>query len=244
MPIYSQITGSITAGLLLSQIVYWWYNNKGEEFYKTNIEFCRELSMGLDEFKGAKNKLAKIGIIKITRKGIPAKSFYTLDEDKLIKAITSKRKNHQQVGGKSTNWMGENPPTITENTTETTTDILLPEATEDIFDFKSKLKEMFLAKDRRMPIIAYYWTVKGIGFENAKTYSAGIKRELRPATLLTGYSNEQIKKTANWLKENANFRWTIETIHKYIDEPLDNLRGCKVITKEQAFDEYIKKQKI
>ena len=91
------------------------------------------------------------------------------------------------------------------------------------FNFQEKLKAMFVDKDRRFPIIAYYWLVKKILYANEDAYKSGIKRELRAAGELKGYDNEQIKKSVNWLKDNADFKWTLETVHKYIDEPLENL---------------------
>jgi len=52
--IYAQITKSLTAGLLLSQVVYWWYACKETEFYKTDRSFAEELFMGNSEFRNAK----------------------------------------------------------------------------------------------------------------------------------------------------------------------------------------------
>ena len=66
--IYAQITNSITAGLLLSQIVYWWYAVGEREFYKTDEKFRDELAMGPSEFKRAKSLLKKIKLISTTRK--------------------------------------------------------------------------------------------------------------------------------------------------------------------------------
>jgi len=124
-PIYAKITGSITSGILLSQIVYWWHTMREDEFYKTDEEWCDELSMGLYELKSAKKRLQEMGIITLTRKGVPAKTYYELDEEILITLITSYGKNPQLDVGKTTNKSEEKPTTITiytENTTETTTE--------------------------------------------------------------------------------------------------------------------------
>lgn len=117
--------------------------------------------------------------------------------------------------------------------------ILQPVVAEG-FSFKSQLKKMFEDKNRRMSIIAYYWTIKGFNFDNKQKYSAALKRELRPAGDLIGYSNEDIKRTCEWLKNNADFKWTLETVLKYIDEPLENMKaGGKLQTEE----DYIKSLK-
>jgi hypothetical protein len=115
--------------------------------------------------------------------------------------------------------------------------------TEDIpFPFKDKLKTMFSDKDRRMPIIAYYWTIKEISFENKKQYEAGLKRELKPSGDLIGFTNERIKEVCQWLKENADFKWTMETILKYINEDLNKLTRQKIKEPEIEVPEYAKRR--
>lgn len=82
--VYAAITGSITAGLLLSQIIYWDSTMK-REFYKKDKEFCKELGMSIDEFKTAKKKITKFVNIKI--KGIPPTTYYKLNKESVISAI-------------------------------------------------------------------------------------------------------------------------------------------------------------
>lgn len=116
----------------------------------------------------------------------------------------------------------------------------LQPAVAEEFVFSEKLKEMFNSKDRRMPIIAFYWTIKGFKFENKDKYNSALKRELRASADLKGYTNEEIKKTCQWLKDNSDFKWTLETVLKYIDEPLEDLKtGGKKLTDE----DYIKNLK-
>lgn len=95
--------------------------------------------------------------------------------------------------------------------------------TEPDFVYEEKIKTMLSDHDPRMPIIAEYWKSKNFAFENQKQYQAALKRELHAAGDLTGYAIEQVKKTLDWLKNNANFKWTLETVGKYINEPLDTL---------------------
>jgi len=143
MPIYAKITGSVTSGILLSQIIYWDSVMDHAEFYKTDKEFSNDLSMGIDELAGAKSKLKKLGIIEIERKGQPAKTHYKLNIDVLIALITSYRKNRQLDIGKTDNLMSEKLTTnITETTTKTTTKTtLLPKkysSLQDITDIDIK----------------------------------------------------------------------------------------------------------
>ena len=121
--IYAKITGSITAGLLLSQIAYWWYGPAGKRpFYKTDDDFMSELELGLYELKGAKEKLKKMQLVTMKRRGMPAKTYYSLEETQLLEQISSCGENHELVMGKTTNKLAEKPTTITDNTSQTTRD--------------------------------------------------------------------------------------------------------------------------
>ncbi len=77
--------------------------------------------------------------------------------------------------------------------------------------------------DKRMPIIALYWFVKKIQIKNREQFQSMLKRELQPAKNLIGYDIPRIKEIMLWLTNNANFKWTLETVFKYIDEDLNKL---------------------
>ena len=114
-PIYAKITGSITSGLLLSQITYWAKIMKYEEFYKTDRELYEELCMGRYELDRAKKVLANLSLVSIVRKGVPAKSFYKLDMERLISLIldynTQQRNNPQTHGGSQKTQLAGNQQT-------------------------------------------------------------------------------------------------------------------------------------
>ena len=69
-----------------------------------------------------------------------------------------------------------------------------------------------------MPIIASYWVIKGIVFDNDFQYTAGLRRELRAAGELKGYKLENLMECMQWHKENVDYDWKLETIHKNIDK--------------------------
>jgi hypothetical protein len=130
--IYAEILGSATAGLVLSQLVYWSIKVNHREFYKTDSELRKEIMLGIDEFKAAKKKILKSGILYAEIKGIPAKTFYSLNinylydlflkidkstDDLLVENTQfSSWELHHEVGGKSTKQLVENPPTNTKTT--------------------------------------------------------------------------------------------------------------------------------
>ena len=99
---------------------------------------------------------------------------------------------------------------------------------DDAFLFKNKLDEMTKDKQKHIQIIALYWQIKGFNFENKEQYQAALKRELRPARQLVGYSMDRIRETIEWLSEETDINFKLETVHKYIDEDLDNIEPLKI----------------
>ena len=111
---------------------------------------------------------------------------------------------------------------------------IVADATEKkSFSFKEKIESMKQNEDVRMSIIAIYWEIKEITAENHEQYQAMLRRELRPATDLKGYPLIKIEKVCQWLKENADFKWTLETVIKYINEDLIKLSANKLSTPER-----------
>ncbi len=109
-PIYLDIAGSSNAGLLLSQLMYWFALK--DKFHKTNEEICGEIHISLDQLKSAKNLLKKLDFITISLEGIPAKTYYKIDWEKYEKTLSSFAKAQDStVGGKSTNKEEESTPT-------------------------------------------------------------------------------------------------------------------------------------
>ena len=144
-PIYRQITGSTTAGILLSQLMYWF--SVKDKFYKTDEEIKKETLLTERELKTAKTKIKNIGFIVVTKEGLPAKTYYKIDWKKFEKIVsTTLDKSSQLSGTNRPNCKGQIVPTITiiqENTTENTT-----EKSSDKF-FNSK-KEFIYFKDNEV----------------------------------------------------------------------------------------------
>lgn|SRR3990167_9823951 len=73
---------------------------------------------------------------------------------------------------------------------------------------------------RHIEIIELYAKHKLFNVLDKEKFQSFIKRNLRSAILLISYSNEEIERTMEWLKKNANFKWTLESVGKFIDEDL------------------------
>ena len=80
---------NLHAGLLLSQLYYWYTKSNGQEFYKTSQELQNECHLSRREFDGARHILVSNGSISITKRDKPTKTYYTINE-KMIVALCKK----------------------------------------------------------------------------------------------------------------------------------------------------------
>ena len=124
-PVYIKLTGSVNAGLLLSQIMYWYSAVKGRTFYKSDAEIMEETMLSVNELRTAKLRLKQLKFIKISLHGVPAKTHYTIDEDLLISEINESTlvKSTKLNKGNSLNCDSEINESNTENTTKNKTKI-------------------------------------------------------------------------------------------------------------------------
>lgn len=91
------------------------------------------------------------------------------------------------------------------------------------FDSNTYIEILKQDPQRHIQIIGLYWQYKHYTFENKDQAGKALKRDMRAASNLTPYSNERIIEVMDWLEANVNFKWTLETIFKYINEDLDEL---------------------
>lgn len=173
----SLLTWSVKGWVLLSQVMYWDNAMGHQEFHKTDAEFAQEVGMGLKEFRAAKLKIQEY--VHISVRWVPAKTYYHLDRESLVQAITSicpkeanknakKRKSSLPKRGnlvcpKEANKNTWNGQTITENTTETTTEntteILSKESSGKPLKFgDEKINEVILVI--KTTIEAHWWGYK------------------------------------------------------------------------------------
>ena len=73
---------------------------------------------------------------------------------------------------------------------------------------------------RRIGLFARFLNVK---FTSKDHQASFIKRNLRSARLLDPYTDERILEVLIWLHNNADFKVTMETVGKYIDDDLEKL---------------------
>lgn len=88
---------------------------------------------------------------------------------------------------------------------------------EYVFDYP---RELFLLKTsnyKARKIIALYFHSKGWEFENKIQFDQAVKRELRPANSLKGYSGSQIQEAIDYCEKEYE-TWTLETVAKRIQD--------------------------
>jgi hypothetical protein len=122
-PIYIKITGSVTSGLLLSQIMYWYSAVNGRAFYKSDAEIMEETMLTANELRSAKLRLKGLSFMNMYLKGVPARTHYEIDADLLFSEINkcSLVKSTKLDKLNPLNSLSDINETITENTTENTT---------------------------------------------------------------------------------------------------------------------------
>lgn len=97
---YRKVTGSLTATILLGQLVYWWKKVYGRKFYKTDQDIMDETGLTASELKTAKAALKGLAFISITREGVPAKTYYEIDGEGLAEALTQTPTNASEEPNK------------------------------------------------------------------------------------------------------------------------------------------------
>ena len=84
-PRLADLTGSVTAALLLGQCLYWTRSVLRQQperdgwFWKTSAEWQRETGLSRREQDSARRRLRALGLLTERRRGMPAKRWFRLD---------------------------------------------------------------------------------------------------------------------------------------------------------------------
>lgn len=140
-PELRSITGSITAALLMQQLLYWWSRKTGSHVYKTVAEMTDETGLTRHEQKGACDKLIALGFITLAYKGTHKVRHFQVNVDTVHEALdqqvkrrcsapksekrrTSRPESGDDVRRISADISAEIRPAITEITSEITSETL------------------------------------------------------------------------------------------------------------------------
>lgn len=109
----AKVTGSVKAGLLLAQLLYWWQKGRDKDWiYKTIKEIEEETALSRNEQDGAIKRLKQLEVIEVDLKGVPAKRHFKLNLLKISNLVC----------GSSTNLFEENQQYNSDNTSEISSD--------------------------------------------------------------------------------------------------------------------------
>jgi hypothetical protein len=136
--------GSAKAGLLLSQLLFWYGKGKNPDWiYKTIEDFEKETALTRSEQDTAIKICKKYGTIRVERKGIPAKRHFQINTQKIIELLgayySSLQENRKQDYRKVVIKIDPKKQSNTENTNIKNKEILL---------FKNKLAEFYKNGDK------------------------------------------------------------------------------------------------
>ncbi|WP_447869895.1 HNH endonuclease [Serratia fonticola] len=86
---FVRLGAGIPGALFLSQAVYWNARTTDPEgwFFKTQSEWEEETGLKRSEQEKARKSLVSIGVLEESKKGLPAKLYYRINEDKLALAL-------------------------------------------------------------------------------------------------------------------------------------------------------------
>lgn len=86
------------------------------------------------------------------------------------------------------------------------------------FNFQEELEKLKNDKRKDFKIIALFWRKKGWDFQNRLQFNAALKRELRAAKDLKGYTGDQIARSMAYCAKEYPEIWTLETVGKRITD--------------------------
>jgi len=95
LPIHLKLAGDYATAAALAQVFYW-HKTMKRAFYKTDADWCEELQYTPAQWETVKAKLKKLPFLSIVPKGIPAKTVYDVDYQKVgaeIANYTPKKSN-------------------------------------------------------------------------------------------------------------------------------------------------------
>ena len=120
--------GSLSAALMLQQLLYWWDKKSGDTVFKTVDEMKAETRLGRKAQLNAISKLSKLGFITVEYRGLPRKRHYIVNIAHIDENILYHTSPVVPNGANKSSPLGTTsrhlwaPLTYTENTTENTTE--------------------------------------------------------------------------------------------------------------------------
>jgi len=128
-PVLARVGGSVTAGIMLAQAIYWTPRGDDPEgwFYKTQQEWEHETALTRSEWINARKALRATGVLEERLRGVPATLHYRVDLARLTELLADLpqcppdrriQTSRSQQTGEPDRRKPANTPLSTETTTE------------------------------------------------------------------------------------------------------------------------------
>ncbi len=113
--------GSVKAGILMAQLLYWQGKGRNKEWvYKTAEDIYEETGLSRREQETAIKICKAKGVLEVRVMGIPGTRHFRVNIEKLIALIASLHKNAKQVCPEKPNSVGVDGQTNTDSTHQNT----------------------------------------------------------------------------------------------------------------------------
>ncbi|MGI5826577.1 MAG: hypothetical protein ACOX50_04175 [Patescibacteria group bacterium] len=202
-PLLAKATGSIKAGLLLAQLLYWWQKGRDKDWiYKTIKEIEEETALSRNEQDSAIKRLKQLGLIEVKLKKVPARRHFHLSLLKISNLVC----------GSSTNLFDESQQSIPENTAEMSSTPLGAK--------HPKRKDISFKQELYQPVLEEYQRLKGITLQGEEFLP--VQREIK-TMLMSGRTPEQIIAVMRHISQKDWIDWTIRTVKIRLPDILPKL---------------------
>ena len=95
-PMVAEAVGSVLAGVLLSQLLYWTPRTPDGWLYKTREELKAETALTRWEQETARKQLRDLGVLLEERRGMPARVHFRVDLGRLVELLASHDKPRRE----------------------------------------------------------------------------------------------------------------------------------------------------
>jgi hypothetical protein len=112
--VFVTLTGSVAAGLFLSQAWYWTTHGREDRegwFYKSREDWLAETGLGRREQETARKRLKELQFLLEAHRGMPARLWFKLDLKAVCQGLSRLSEERCPVGTKAPNKVGGNEPT-------------------------------------------------------------------------------------------------------------------------------------
>lgn len=118
-PALSRILGSINAGLLMAQLLYWQDKGSNSDWiYKTIENIKKETGLSRSNQETAIKKCVEKGLLEVKLAGVPAKRHFKINFISLISYVNSLQESGKLDRPEPTNNVAEKNQSTTESTPE------------------------------------------------------------------------------------------------------------------------------